>query len=80
MSAGDMAALEQTALARMELSLGRAEAALRAAHSLGDGAVATAIPGIDVQDPIGLPVAERPQDDALGLDRTRHVRPLYFVK
>jgi len=53
-----------------------AEAALRAAHALGDRGDATAVRRVEMEDPIGLAVAQRAQDDGLGLDGARHQRAI----
>ena len=45
----------------------RAEAGLRLPHSLRHRSHAAAIERVQVQDAIGLPVAERPEHDGLGL-------------
>ena len=52
-----------------------AEAAARAAHALGDRAHLAALRGIQVQDAVGLAVAQRAQDDALDLHRAGHDTP-----
>ena len=45
------------------------EAAAGAPHALGDCAYPPAVGGVDVQDPIRLPVADRAQHHGLGLQR-----------
>ena len=49
-----------------------AEARARAAHALGDRADSAAIRGIEVQDAVGLAVAEAAEDDAFGLYGSGH--------
>ena len=49
-----------------------AEAAARAPHALRDRADASAMRRVEMQDPVGLAVAHRAQDDRLGLDRAGH--------
>src|SRR5919204_103110 len=56
-----------------------AEARARAAGPLRDCANPSAIRGIQVQDPIGLAVADAPQDDALGLQAAGHLPTLSEV-
>ena len=46
-----------------------AEAAARAPHALGDRADAPAVRGVEMQDAVGLAVADRAQHDGLGLQR-----------
>ena len=53
-----------------------AEARARAAHALGDRADSAAIRGIEVQDAVGLSVAEAAEDDAL---RSLRNRPRYTL-
>src|SRR5215213_9204813 len=53
-----------------------AEARPGLADPLGNRAHPPAMRGIQVQDPVRLPVAQRPQDDRLGLQGTGHVSPL----
>ena len=45
-----------------------AEAAARAPHALGDRPDPAAVARVEVQDPVGLAVAQRAQHDRLGLD------------
>ena len=56
-----------------------AEARLGAPHALRDRAHPAAIRGIEVQDAVGLAVADAAQHDRLGLQRAGH-RLLYLVK
>ena len=56
-----------------------AEARLGAPHALGDGAQPPAMRGIEVQDAVGLAVADRAQHDRLGLQRAGH-RMSYYTK
>ena len=49
-----------------------AEAAARAAHALGDRPDPAAVLGVEVQDAIGLAVAQRAQDHPLDLDLAGH--------
>src|SRR5947208_3120495 len=48
------------------------EARGRPAHALGDRADPPAIGGVQVQDPVGLRVADRAQHDRLGLVGSAH--------
>ena len=50
----------------------RTEPAARAAHALGNRAHASVARGVQVQDAVGLAVANRAQNDGLGLQRSCH--------
>ena len=52
----------------------RAEAGLRLAHALGHRSHAPAVERVQVQDAIGLAVAERPEHDGLSLVGPPHRR------
>ena len=58
------------------------EAAASPPSALRDRAQAAVVGRVEVQDPIGLAVADRAQHDRLGLQRPGHpfTRSLYFVK
>src|SRR5205823_6007431 len=55
-----------------------AEARAHLADALGDRADPSPLRGIEMQDAIGLRVAQRAQDDRLGLQRPRH-RTIFSV-
>jgi hypothetical protein len=48
------------------------EATARPAGALGDRRPATVLEGVDVQDPVGLAIADRSQHDRLVTQRPRH--------
>ena len=53
-----------------------AEAAARAAHALRDRPDAPSVRRVEVEDAVGLAVADRAQDDGLGLDCSGHRKSL----
>ena len=66
------AALVQIELQPEERLQPPAEAAARATHPLGDRAHPSPLGRVQVQDAVGLAVAQRAQHDRLGLDRSGH--------